>query len=193
VTDRPAGKPRFFKTPAAFRAWLEKNHATARELLVGFHKTRSGTPSISWPESVDAALCFGWIDGVRRRIDERRYSIRFTPRKAESYWSAVNTRRALELIDAGQMRPAGRAAFDRRDRKKTRQYLYEREHAALTPTYEQMFRKDQAAWTFFCAQPPGYRRLATLLVTTAKQEETRLRRLDTIITHSARGMRFRWM
>lgn len=182
-------KPRFFASAAAFRAWLAKHHATASELLVGFHKRATGRPSLTWPESVDEALCFGWIDGVRRRIDAERYSIRFTPRRPGSIWSLVNTRRASALAREGRMHPAGLKAFRARDPKKTGVYSFEREHATLTPAFEQRFRADEAAWAFFQSAPPSYRRVVTFWIMNAKQEATRERRLAASIDASARRTR----
>jgi len=182
-------KPTFFKTPADFRSWLEKHHARADELLVGFYKKESGKPSITWPESVDEALCFGWIDGIRRSIDDICYSIRFTPRRRGSIWSNVNTRRVAELIKDKRMRPAGVKAFEARDAKKTGIYSFERETATLPAEFEKAFRANTKAWKFWEAQPPGYRRLAAYYVTSAKQDETRRRRLDVLIRDSARGLR----
>jgi uncharacterized protein YdeI (YjbR/CyaY-like superfamily) len=182
-------KPTFFELPAAFRDWLEKNHDKAAELLLGFYKKESGKPSITWQESVDQALCFGWIDGVRRRIDDSSYSIRFTPRRKGSIWSAVNIRRASELSKQGLMCPAGVRAFEQRDEEKSRIYSYERESAAFSPAYEKKFRANKKAWRFFNEQPPGYRRVATHFVMSAKQEETRVRRLARLIRDSAHGRR----
>jgi uncharacterized protein YdeI (YjbR/CyaY-like superfamily) len=182
-------KPTFFKTPADFRSWLEKHHARADELLVGFYKKESGKPSITWPESVDEALCFGWIDGIRRRIDDISYSIRFTPRRRGSIWSNVNTKRVGELIKEKRMRPAGEKAFEARDPEKTSIYSFERETATLPAEFEQAFRANTKAWKFWEAQPPGYKRLAAYFVTSAKQDETRRRRLDVLIRDSARGLR----
>jgi len=182
-------KPTFFKTPADFRSWLEKHHSRADALLVGFYKKESGKPSITWPESVDEALCFGWIDGIRRRIDDIRYSIRFTPRRRGSIWSNVNTKRVAELIKDKRMRPAGVKAFEARDPKKTGIYSFERETATLPAEFEKAFRANTKAWKFWEAQPPGYRRLAAYFVTSAKQDETRRRRLDVLIRDSAQGLR----
>ena len=155
-------EPTFFATPEDFRAWLEQHHDTDSELLVGFHKKGSGQPSITWPESVDQALCFGWIDGVRRRIDDARYSIRFTPRKARSTWSAVNVKRVGALTAEGLMHPAGVAAFERRSADKTAIYSYEQHKTAtLDPEQERRFKADEQAWAWFQAQPPSYRRTAT--------------------------------
>ncbi len=183
-------EPRFFATPAHFRRWLATHHANESVLVVGFHKKDSGRPSLTWPESVDEALCFGWIDGVRRRLDEESYTIRFTPRKASSTWSAVNIRRMAELIALGRVEPAGLAAFARRSEKKSAIYAYEqREEAAFDPSFERRFREREAAWTFFAAQPPGYRQLATYWVMTAKKAETREKRLEKLIEVSGAGQR----
>jgi uncharacterized protein YdeI (YjbR/CyaY-like superfamily) len=185
----PAPRPTFFATPAAFRRWLEKNHAKAAELWVGFHKKGSGRPSLTWPESVDEALCFGWIDGVRYRVDEASYKIRFTPRQAKSIWSNVNVKRVAELKKLGRMMPAGLKAFEKADPKRSGIYAYERESAQLDPALEKRFRADAKAWAFFRAQPPGYQRLIAYWVVSAKQEETRLRRLARLIADSAAGRR----
>ena len=182
-------KPRFFKTPANFRGWLEKNHDKAKELLVGFYKKDSGRPSITWPESVDQALCFGWIDGVRKRIDDESYSIRFTPRRRGSIWSAVNIKRAKELEELGQMTPAGSHAFAQRDEKKSAIYAYENRPRELAPEYEKRFRANKKAWAFFSEQAPSYRRVITYWVMEAKKEETRERRLAALIDYSAQGRR----
>jgi uncharacterized protein YdeI (YjbR/CyaY-like superfamily) len=183
-----AVEPTFFATPERFRAWLERHHETRKELWVGFHRKGSGLPSITWPESVDEALCFGWIDGVRRGVDGDSYAIRFTPRTRTSTWSAVNVRRAGALIRAGRMRPAGLEAFERRAPERTGVYSYEqREAARLSPEQERAFRSNRRAWAFFEAQALGYRRTATWWVVSAKREETRERRLATLIEDSAGG------
>ena len=182
-------EPHFFKTSADFRKWLAKNHASATELLVGFYKKDSGKPSITWPESVDEALCFGWIDGVRRRIDDVSYSIRFTPRKKSSTWSAINIGRVAELTKLGRMQPAGLRAFEHRREATSGIYSYENEARTLPAEYEKKLRANEKALEFFNAQPPGYRRVATYWVTSAKKEETRARRLDTLIEDSANGRR----
>jgi uncharacterized protein YdeI (YjbR/CyaY-like superfamily) len=178
-------EPNFFPTPADFRAWLEANHATATELLVGFYKVGSGRPSITWPESVDQALCYGWIDGIRRRVDDQSYTIRFTPRRRGSTWSLVNTRRAMELIEQGLMQPAGLAAFEARDPARTAEYSYENRPEGLEATYEAQFRANPAAWTYWEAQPAHYRRGSAHWVMSAKREETRRRRLAILIADSA--------
>ena len=182
-------KPTFFPTPAAFRKWLETNHASATELLAGFYKKDSGKPSITWPESVDQALCYGWIDGVRRRIDEVSYSIRFTPRKQISNWSAINIARVAELTRLGLMRPAGLRVFEQRREEKSAIYAYENAVRTLDPAAEKTFRANRKAWQFFNAQAPSYRRVCIYWVTSAKKEETRARRLATLISDSASGER----
>jgi Uncharacterized protein conserved in bacteria len=182
--------PRFFATAADFRAWLHANHDRTTELVVGFHRKGSGRPSITWPESVDEALCYGWIDGVRRSLDEDSYTIRFTPRKASSIWSNVNIAKAEALLAAGKMMPAGLAAWQRRDPARSGLYSFEREEpAAFDATMERRFRANRAAWKFFGAQPAGYRRVATHYVVSAKRPETREKRLATLIECSARGER----
>ena len=181
-------KTLFFKTPADFRAWLEKHHASKPELSVGFYKRDSGKASITWPESVDAALCYGWIDGVRNSIDEISYRIRFTPRKATSTWSAVNVKRVAELTKLGLMHPAGIKAFEARRGDKTGIYAYEqRKNAKLPPAFEKRFRANKKAWDFFQSQPPWYRRTAAYRVISAKQQETRLRRLAELTKDSELG------
>lgn len=182
-------EPKFFPTAAAWRNWLEKHYGSHKELLVGFHKVGSGKPSMSWPESVDAALCFGWIDGVRRRIDETSYSIRFTPRKPGSIWSTVNTKRVEELTALGLMHPAGKAAFASRRENRSGIYAFEqdKENIRFEADQEKRFRANQTAWEFFCKQPPWYRRTATWRVVSAKKEATRQKRLDALIEDSANG------
>jgi uncharacterized protein YdeI (YjbR/CyaY-like superfamily) len=181
-------EPTFFATPADFRAWFERHHESHSELIVGFHKRGSGRPSITWQESVDQALCFGWIDGVRRRIDDASYSIRFTPRKARSTWSAVNIRRMKELVEEGLVAPAGLAAFERRTDDRTAIYSHEQRKAAkLEPDQERRLRADERARAYFEAQPPSYRRAAIHWVTSAKKPETRERRLAQLIECSAAG------
>jgi uncharacterized protein YdeI (YjbR/CyaY-like superfamily) len=181
-------EPTFFATPADFRAWLERHHESHSELIVGFHKRGSGRPSITWPEAVDQALCFGWIDGVRRRIDDTSYSIRFTPRKARSTWSAVNIKRMKELVEEGLVAPAGLAAFERRTDDRSAIYSYEQRKAAkLEPDQERRLGADERANAFFEAQPPSYRRAAIHWVTSAKKPETRERRLAQLIECSAAG------
>ncbi|HJR60826.1 MAG TPA: YdeI/OmpD-associated family protein [Vicinamibacterales bacterium] len=186
-------KPTFFRTQGHLRRWLEKNHASVTELWIGFYKKASGRPSISYTEALDEALCFGWIDGVRRRLDDDAYVQRFTPRTAKSYWSAINTRRATELKKEGRMHAAGVAAFERRDQGKTERYSFERRAAQLEPAAEEAFRANRKAWDFFQSGAPWYRRVAIHWVTSAKKEETRHRRLQTLIRDSAAGRRIGMM
>jgi uncharacterized protein YdeI (YjbR/CyaY-like superfamily) len=168
------------------------NHAAADELLVGFHKKATGRPSLTWPESVDEALSFGWIDGVRRRIDDASYAIRFTPRRKGSTWSAINIRRVAVLAEAGRMHPAGLAAFAKRSGKKSAVYSYEQRYEArLEAPHAKRFRARRAAWAFFAAQPPSYRQIAIYWVVSAKKDETRRARLDRLIEASAAGRRIR--
>jgi uncharacterized protein YdeI (YjbR/CyaY-like superfamily) len=183
-------QPVFFAGPAEFRAWLEAHHADERELLVGFYRRRTGRPSMTWAQSVDEALCFGWIDGVRRGIDAESYSIRFTPRQSRSIWSAVNIRRAGELIQEGRMTPAGLAAFERRTEDRSRVYSHERASPPeLEPEQQARFEADAAAWAWFQARAPSYRRQALHWVTSAKRPETRERRLAALIADSAAGVK----
>lgn len=182
-------KPTFFKSPSDFRKWFEKHHSTAEELLVGFYKKSSGKPSITWPESVDQALCFGWIDGIRRNIDDVSYSIRFTPRRTTSVWSNINIKRAQELIELGLMRPAGLKAFQKRRENKSGIYSYEQRSDTLPEQYEKELKKNKAAWAFFQAQPAWYRKQIYWWVVSAKKEETRLKRLAKLIEDSANGRR----
>jgi uncharacterized protein YdeI (YjbR/CyaY-like superfamily) len=182
-------KALFFPTPAEFRAWLEKNHAAELELSVGFYKRASGRPSITWPEAVDVALCYGWIDGVRNSIDAISYRIRFTPRKPTSTWSAINVKRVAELAKLGLMRAAGIKAFEARKGDKTGIYAYEQRKTAQLPRpYEKQFRANKIAWAFFQSQPPWYQRTATYRVISAKQEATRQKRLAQLIKDSEAGL-----
>jgi uncharacterized protein YdeI (YjbR/CyaY-like superfamily) len=184
--------PIFFQTPQALRTWLEQNHDKETELLVGFYKKSSGKRSITWPELVDEVLCFGWIDGVRRGIDDESYTIRITPRKPTSNWSSVNIKRVGELEKEGRMTSAGRAAFERRSEKRSGIYSYEqRRKAKLDGEQEREFKANPEAWAFFHSQPAGYRRTATHWVTTAKREDTRHKRLAQLIEDSAAGRRLR--
>jgi uncharacterized protein YdeI (YjbR/CyaY-like superfamily) len=176
----------FFESPSAFRTWLEEKHDTAQELWVGFYKISSGKPSITWPEAVDEALCFGWIDGVRKSINESSYTIRFTPRKPGSIWSAVNIKRVGELSQLGRMQPAGLKAFEKRIERRSGRYSYENA-VELDEAYEQQFRANQRAWDFFQSRPASYRRAAIWWVVTAKKEETKLKRLATLIEDSEHG------
>lgn len=181
--------PTFFETPDDFRAWLAAHHDTADELWVGYYRKDSGRPGITWPESVDQALCYGWIDGIRKRLDEYSYTNRFTPRRKGSNWSAVNRKRAEELIALGLMQPAGLAAYEARDNK-AQEYAYEGGTQPLDTAYEAEFRATAGAWAYWEAQPPHYRRGATHWVMSAKREDTRRKRLATLIADSAAG---RWI
>ena len=181
--------PKFFPTPSAFRKWLEANHASAKELWVGFYKKHSGKASITWPESVEEALCFGWIDGIRKRIDDESYQIRFTPRKASSTWSTVNIRIAQRLIEEKRMQPAGMKAFEARKENRSGIYSYEQRSPELEEKYARKLKRNSAAWKFFQAQPPSYRKMINWWIISARQEETRTKRLDRLIDVSAKGLR----
>jgi uncharacterized protein YdeI (YjbR/CyaY-like superfamily) len=187
--ETPQMKVKFFRSPAAFRAWLEKNHDQARELWVGFHRKDSGEPSITYPEALDEALCFGWIDGVRRSLNSTSYTNRFSPRKPKSVWSLVNIKRVEELAKLGRMHAAGLAAFERRDQQQSQRYSYEREKTNFDDDFEKRFRAAPKAWEFFQAQAPWYRRTATWWVISAKREETRMKRLATLMKDCAQGRR----
>ena len=189
LAKKAESKPTFFKTPADFRKWLTKHHASAAELWVGFHKKDSGKQSITWPESVDEALSYGWIDGVRKKVDETSYKIRFTPRRPRSIWSAVNIRRVAELTREGRMQPPGEKAFANRSEAKSGIYAYEQRQPELPETYAKELRKNRAAAKFFESQPPSYRKLAMWRIVSAKQEETRIKRLRKLIEASAAGRR----
>ena len=182
--------PVFFEDAQAFRAWLAAHAHEAGELLVGFHKVGTGKPCMSWSESVDQALCFGWIDGVRKRVDDATYTIRFTPRKAGSIWSAVNIDKVAKLRAQGLMTPAGEAAFARRSEERSRVYSHERTtDAELAPGDLARFQRHPAAWAYFAACPPGYRKRMLHVVTSAKRPETRAARLDRLIEACAEGRR----
>lgn len=178
----------YFASAAAFRDWLAEHHETETEVLVGFWKVATGKPSLSWSDAVDQAICYGWIDGIRRRVDDERYTIRFTPRRRGSYWSAINVAKVERLLAAGLMAPAGIAAWEARDPAKTGVYSYE-EGTPLAPEYEAVLRADVAAWAFWERQPPSYRKVATHWVMSAKQEPTRQRRLARVVADSAAGKR----
>jgi uncharacterized protein YdeI (YjbR/CyaY-like superfamily) len=177
---------RYFPQPSAWRKWLEAHHADRQELWVGFHKRGTGKPSITWPEAVDQALCFGWIDGVRKSIDGERYKIRFTPRKPTSNWSTVNLKRIKELTKLGLVHPSGEAALRRRKKERSGVYSYEnRHHIELLPAYRQQLEGNAAAWKYFQARPPWYQRIVVFWVMSAKREETRQKRLAKLIDDSA--------
>ncbi|MBL0143714.1 MAG: YdeI/OmpD-associated family protein [Betaproteobacteria bacterium] len=180
-------KATFFRSPEELRKWFAKHHGSATELWVGFHKVGTGTASITWPESVDEALCVGWIDGVRKRIDDESYAIRFSPRRPGSTWSAVNVRRIEALQIEGRMHQSGLKAHGARREEKSGIYSYEQLHGELVEPYAAMLRRNKAAWQFFEAQPPWYRRKASWWVASAKKEQTRLRRLAKLAEESAHG------
>lgn len=182
-----SAEPTFFATPAGFRRWLARHHESATHLWVGFHKRATGRPTLTWPQSVEEALAFGWIDGLRKRIDGEAYMIRFSPRQPRSIWSKVNVATAERLIAAGRMQPAGLAAFQQRSAARTGVYSSEQKEVALPPAYARIFRAAPDAWRFFRAQPPWYRRTTTWYVISAKREATRRRRLDQLIADSAAG------
>jgi len=182
-------KPKFFRTATDFGTWLEKNHATATELWVGFYTKNSGKPSITWPESVDQALCFGWIDGIRKRVDEISYQIRFTPRRRGSIWSAINIKRAEELVRQKQMRSSGLKAFAARIENKSGIYSYEQRSTELQQPYAKLLKKNKAAWNFFGTQSPSYRKMVGWWIISAKKEETRMARLAKLVGESAKGKR----
>ena len=187
-----SASPRYFASAVEFRAWLDANAASARELLVGFHKVGSGRESMSWPESVDEALCHGWIDGVRKRIDDQRYSIRFTPRKAGSIWSAVNIAKVEQLRAQGRMTAAGERAFADRRAARSQVYAYEQADTATLAADElRAFRRRKAAWRYFEAAPPSYRKVVLHWITTAKRAQTRAARLAQLIEACAAGQRLR--
>ena len=182
-------KPRFFETPKDLRAWLAEHHATATELWVGLYKKASGRTSVTWPEVVDEALCVGWIDGIRKSIDDESYMNRLTPRKPTSNWSAVNVKRFGQLKRQGRVRPSGQAAFDKR-KDRTGVYSYEQRHEIeLDPAFAKRFRATKRAWSWFQTQPTSYRSAATYWVMSAKKNETRERRLAALIEDSAHGRR----
>jgi uncharacterized protein YdeI (YjbR/CyaY-like superfamily) len=183
-------KPLHFATPALFRAWLKKHHKTAAEIIVGFYRKDSGKPSLTWSEAVDEALCFGWIDGIRRKHSDIAYSNRFTPRRPGSNWSAINIAKVAQLTKEGRMQPAGVAAFEKRTEAKSRIYTYELDGMPeFPPALAKKFKANKKAWAFFQGQPPYYRKLNTRWVSSAKQEETRLRRLDNLIAACESGRR----
>lgn len=189
VTPPATMRVLFFATPADLRAWFDRHHKTERELWVGFHRKDTGKPSVTWSESVDEALCVGWIDGIRKRIDAGRYKIRFAPRKPTSVWSRINMDKVAALKKAGRMRPAGLKAHESRRPNKVGIYSYENRSTELDEPYRGLVKKNAAAWKFFEAQPPGYRKLVTWWIHSAKKEDTRLARIEKLIAASARGKR----
>ncbi len=181
--------PNFFSNPSEFRNWLSENHKTETELLVGYFKVSTGKPSMTWSESVDEALCFGWIDGVRRSVDAESYSIRFTPRNPKSIWSAVNLKKMEELIANGKMQEAGLNIFNLRDERKQNIYSFERAASPFPPEFENLFKANTVAWAFFNKQPAGYKKQMIHRVIAAKQEPTKLARLEKLINASEKGIR----
>jgi len=182
-------QPKFFSSPEKFRQWLERNHDSATELLIGFHKKASGKKSVTYAEALDEALCFGWIDGVRKNLNETSYTIRFTPRKPTSIWSNVNVNHVERLQKEGRMHRAGLDAYERRSPERTGIYSFENRPRELSPEFEKTFRQNKAAWKFFEEQPPGYKRLMIFRTMSARKEETRLRRLKQLIESSEKGVR----
>lgn len=182
-------KATIFPTAAAFRAWLEEHHATEPELWVGYYRKGTGKQSITYSEAVDEALCFGWIDGITRRIDETSWANRYTPRRARSIWSNVNVRRVELLLEQGRMHPAGIAAFEARRADRTGIYAFEQAPAVLDPALDARLREDPAAFAFLEAQPAGYRQTVIHWVMDGKQEGTRLRRLEKLMGDSAAEQR----
>lgn len=183
--------PKFFATPQAFRKWLDKNHDTETELIVGFYKVDSGKPSMTWSQSVDQALCYGWIDGVRTSLDASSYQIRFTPRKSTSIWSAVNIKKVEELTRQGLIQPTGLASFENRKEHLSKIYVHENAEIPFSPAFEKQFKSNTKAWEYFQALAPGYRKLSQNWVMNAKQESTQLKRLSQIIADSEAGTN-RW-
>jgi uncharacterized protein YdeI (YjbR/CyaY-like superfamily) len=182
-------KPQFFSSPAKFREWLERNHDRKTELLVGFHKRSSARKSVTYAEALDEALCFGWIDGVRKSLDKDSYTIRFTPRKPRSIWSNVNVMHVERLRKEGRMAQPGLNAYARRDPKRTGIYAFENRPREFSPAYERRFRQNKAAWKFFEELPPAFKNLMIFYVMGAKKEETQLKRLNRLIESSAKGVR----
>lgn len=183
----PVAAPIFFQTPAELRRWFQRHHAQETELMVGFHKVDSGKPSVTWPEAVDEALCFGWIDGVRRSLGAESYMIRFTPRKAKSYWSSVNLKKVEAQIALGKMTLAGMAAYQARDAQGARKYSFESHPQELPPEYRALLEKQPKAAAFHQSLAPGYRKTTEFWVMNSKNESTRLRRLQELIDSAARG------
>jgi uncharacterized protein YdeI (YjbR/CyaY-like superfamily) len=182
-------KATFFATQANFRKWLKKNYKSETELIVGYYKVGSGKPSLSWSQSVDQALCFGWIDGIRRSIDAESYCIRFTPRRSTSIWSDINIKKVEALIKQGLMTPEGIKAFELRKEQRSRVYSHEKEPAILSANYTKQFKHNKAAWTYFDAQAPSYKKVIIHWIMSAKQEKTQLARLQKTIETSAQQKR----
>jgi uncharacterized protein YdeI (YjbR/CyaY-like superfamily) len=180
-------KPTFFSKQSDFRKWLQKNHEKETELLVGFYKVGSGKSSMTWSHSVDEALCFGWIDGVRKSIDKDSYQIRFTQRKSTSIWSAINIKKIEELTKQGYMQPAGLMSFEKRTESKSKIYSYEKDEVELTQTFKKQFKENKKAWDYFQSLAPSYRKVSAHWVMSAKQEMTQIKRLNQLISDSAAG------
>jgi uncharacterized protein YdeI (YjbR/CyaY-like superfamily) len=179
--------PTFFAKQSDFRKWLQKNHKKETELLVGFYKVDSGIPSMTWSQSVDEALCFGWIDAVRKSIDKDSYQIRFTQRKSTSIWSANNIKKIEELTMQGLMQPAGLASFEKKIESKSKIYSYEKDEVALTQNFKKQFKANKKAWDYFQSLAPSYKKVSTHWIMSAKQETTKIKRLNQIISDSAAG------
>lgn len=188
MSQGSAEEPVYFRTPAELRRWFARHHARASELWLGYWKVGSGQPSVTWPESVDEALCVGWIDGVRKRLDEQRYVIRFTPRKPTSVWSAVNIARMQALEAEGRLGDAGRAAFAARREHKSRIYSFEQASVELPPAYAKLLQASRAAWRDFESRAPSYRKAVIWWIVSARQEATRQRRLARLIELAAQGL-----
>ncbi|MCC7162763.1 MAG: YdeI/OmpD-associated family protein [Anaerolineae bacterium] len=182
-------KPAFFKSETDLRAWFLKNHDTSREIVIAFYTVGSGKGGVTYKQAVDQALCFGWIDGIRKKLDDASYSNRFTPRKPKSIWSQVNLKRAAELETDGKMHAAGLKAYHGRDETRSMQYSFENKDRKLDPVREKKFRSNKKAWAWFSAQAPSYQRIASFWVISAKQEATRDKRLETLISDSEKGVR----
>ena len=182
-------KPKFFRSALEFHQWLTANHDSCSELLIGFHKKTSGKKSITYPQALDEALCYGWIDGVRKSLNETSYTQRFTPRRPKSIWSLVNVRHVERLKKEGRMQPSGLAAFDAREAKRTGVYSFENRPRELSPEFQKIFQANKKAWQFYQSEPPSIRRICSFWVMSAKKEETRIRRLKELIESSARGER----
>jgi uncharacterized protein YdeI (YjbR/CyaY-like superfamily) len=188
-----AQKPNYFPDAAALRRWFAKNAGTAPELLIGYMKKGAGVPSVTWPESVDEALCVGWIDGVRNRIDDQRYQIRFTPRRRGSHWSNINIRRVAALKKAGRMKAAGLAAFAARSKTRSGRASYEQRTAAKLPPQDiKQFKRNAVAWNYYGTLPPGYRKMVNWWIVSARKAETRARRLKILIKACALRRRLDW-
>lgn len=188
IKDHP---PKFFKTPAALRAWLEKNHDRKTELVVGLYKVHAADRGVTYAQAVDEALCFGWIDGAMHGVDADSFKIRFTPRKAKSIWSQVNLAKVERLLAEGRMAPPGLAAYATRDPERAKLYSFENRPRTLPRPYAKRFQANAKAWRFFESTPPSYRRTAIFLVLSAKKEATREKRLEELIARSAAGLRLR--